>query len=182
MNPLLRFTLSAALCVFAAAAQAQTQPAGYVDFGKLSDSADGDSIEVNIKGTLLSFAAKIAEKSEPKASELLKNLHQVRVNVLKLSEKNRDQITEHAKSIRARLTTDKWEQVVSVQEKNEDVGVFVKMSEEAIQGLVVTVIEGGKEAVFVNIVGNIRAEQLAEVADQLNIEPLKKMAGKLKKS
>ena len=182
MNRLLRFTLSAALCVFAAAAQAQTQPVGYVDFGKLADSADGDSVEVNIKGTLLAFASKIAEKSEPKAAELLKNLHQVRVNVLKLSEKNRDQITERAKSIRAQLNTDKWDQVVSVQEKNEDVGVFVKMSEEAIQGLVVTVIEGGKEAVFVNIVGNIRADQLAEVADQLNIEPLKKLSGKLKKS
>jgi len=182
MNPLLRFTLSAALCVFAAAAQAQTQPAGYVDFGKLSDSADGDSIEVNIKGALLSFAVKVAEKSEPKASDLLKNLQQVRVNVLKLSEKNREQIAERAKAIRAQLTTDKWEQIVSVQEKKEDVGVFVKMSEEVIQGLVVTVIDGAKEAVFVNIVGNIRADQLAELADQLNIEPLKKMTGKLKKS
>ena len=182
MNPIIRFTLAAAICVITATAQAQTQPAGYVDFGKLSDSADGDSVEINIKGALLSFAAKVAEKSEPKASELLKNLQQVRVNVLKLNEKNREQIAERAKAIRAQLTTDKWEQIVSVQDKKEDVGVYVKMSAEAIQGLVVTVIDGAKEAVFVNIVGDIRADQLAEVADQLNIEPLKKMTGKLKKS
>jgi hypothetical protein len=183
MNRLLRLTLSAAVCLFTAAAQAQTQPAGYIDFGKLSTVGDGDSLEVNIKGALLSFAAKVAEKSEPKASELLKNLQQVRVNVLKLNEKNRDEIVERAKSIRAQLTTDKWEQIVSVQERKEDVGVYVKMgAEDSIQGLVVTVIDGAKEAVFVNIVGNIRADQLAEVADQLNIGPLKKMSGKFKKS
>lgn len=182
MNQLLRFTLASVICIVTAVAQAQTQPAGYVDFGKLSDSSDGDSVEINIKGALLSFAAKVAEKSEPKASELLKNLKQVRVNVLKLNEKNRAEITERAKSIRAQLTTDKWEQIVSVQDKKEDVGVYVKMnSDESIQGLVVTVIDGAKEAVFVNIVGDIRADQLAEVADQLNIEPLKKMTGKLKK-
>ena len=181
MNRLVRFTLMAAVCVFAAAAQAQTQPAGYVDFGKLSDDSDGDSVEINIKGALLSFAAKVAEKSEPKASELLKNLKQVRVNVLKLTDKNREQIAERAKAIRGQLSTDKWEQIVSVQDKKEDVGVYVKMSEEVIQGLVVTVIDGAKEAVFVNIVGDIRADQLAEVADQLNIEPLKKMSGKFGK-
>jgi hypothetical protein len=182
MNRLLRFTLAAAVCVITATAQAQTQPAGYVDFGKLSDGGDGDSVEINIKGALLAFAAKVAEKSEPKASELLKNLKQVRVNVLKLTEKNREEIAERAKAIRAQLVTDKWEQIVSVQEKKEDVGVYVKMSsDEAIQGLVVTVIDGSKEAVFVNIVGDIRADQLAEVADQLDIGPLKKMTGKFKK-
>lgn len=174
-------TLTVALCVLGAAAQAQTQPVGYVDFGKLSENADGESIEVNIKGALLSFAAKVAEKSEPKASELLRNIKEVRVNVLKLTEKNREAIAERAKAIRAQLTTEKWEQIVAVQDKKEDVGVFVKMSEEAIQGLVVTVLEGGKEAVFVNIVGDIRADQVAEVADRLNIEPLKKMGAKLKK-
>ena len=176
-----RLLLLSFLCVFASAARAES-PAGFVDFGKLSDAADGGSVEVNIKGALLSFAAKIAEKSEPKASELLKNLKQVRVNVLKLSDANRAAITERAKSIRAKLTSENWEQVVSVQEKKEDVGVYLKMrADESIEGLVVTVIDSGKEAVFVNIVGNIKADQLAELAGHLNLEPLKKLGGKIKK-
>ena len=38
-----------------------------------------------------------------------------------------------------------------------------------------TVMDGTKQAVFVNVVGNIKPEQLALIGDRLNIEPLKKL-------
>ena len=45
--------------------------------------------------------------------------------------------------------------------------------EETIEGLVVTVISGGREVVLVNIVGDIKPEQIATLAERFNIDPLK---------
>jgi Domain of unknown function (DUF4252) len=63
------------------------------------------------------------------------------------------------------------------------VAVYVKTrGEEAIEGLVVTVLDGNKkEAVFVNLVGDIRPDQVAAVGKALNIDPLKKAGESLRK-
>ena len=43
----------------------------------------------------------------------------------------------------------------------------------------VTVIDHKGEAVFVNIVGNINADQISKIADKYDIDPLKKIHVKL---
>ena len=46
----------------------------------------------------------------------------------------------------------------------------------------VTVLDGNKqEAVVVNVVGDIKPEQLAALGEAMNIEPLKKAGGSIKK-
>jgi hypothetical protein len=40
---------------------------------------------------------------------------------------------------------------------------------------VVTVIDGKKEAVLVNVVGNIQPEKLATLGERFDIEPLRKL-------
>jgi hypothetical protein len=69
-----------------------------------------------------------------------------------------------------------WTRVVTVQEggKDQDVGVYVKMNtDDTIDGVVVTVIDAGeKQAVLVNVVGNIKPEQIAALGRQLHIDPL----------
>ena len=37
------------------------------------------------------------------------------------------------------------------------------------------VIDGGKQAVFVNVVGDIKPEQLSMLGETLHIDPLKKL-------
>jgi hypothetical protein len=60
------------------------------------------------------------------------------------------------------------------------VDIHVKQhGDDAIDGLVVTVIDHNGEAVFVNIVGNINADQLAKIADKFDIEPLRHVHLKL---
>ena len=55
-------------------------------------------------------------------------------------------------------------------------GVFLKTrGGEAVQGLVVTVLEGNRQAVLINIVGDIKPEQIAEIGEKLGIDPLKKV-------
>lgn len=161
---------------------ADTEP-GYVDIGQLIPSTKGEFVEVNLSPAMLKFAARIAAREEPEAAELIGNLKRVRVNVVSLDDSNRASTLEQIGSIRRKLAADGWTQMVTVREKDErsHVDVHVKQKgEDAIEGLVVTVIDERGEAVVVNIVGNISAEQIAKVADNLNIEPLKQVRVKAK--
>jgi sugar/nucleoside kinase (ribokinase family) len=66
--------------------------------------------------------------------------------------------------------------MVTVREKadGDNVDIHVKQrGDEDIDGLVVTVIDHKGEAVFVNIVGNINADQISKIADKYDIDALK---------
>jgi hypothetical protein len=70
----------------------------------------------------------------------------------------------------------------TTKEKAQDVGVYLKtQNKDTVQGLVVVVIDGNKEAVFVNVVGDIKPEQLSMLGDKLHIDPLKKIGDKIEK-
>ena len=86
------------------------------------------------------------------------------------------------KKIRSDLDAQGWERIVTAQKKDEDVGVYLKTrGEEAVEGVVVTVIESNREAVFINIVGNIKPEKIAVIGERFNIEPLKKIGQAVEK-
>jgi len=53
---------------------------------------------------------------------------------------------------------------------------------EAVEGIVVTVLEDKGHAVFVNLVGDIRPDKLNTVGERFNIEPLKHLPGKSTKA
>ena len=162
---------------------AENPAPGYVDFGKFSPSASGgEFVEVNVKSNLIAMVARLTKKEEPEVAELLSGLQLIRVNVIGLNEENRAEIQERVKTIRGELDAQGWESIVTAQQKNEDVRIYLKIrGDEAVQGLVVTILEGNKQAVLVNIVGDIKPEKLAEVGEQFNIDPLKKIGRGLKK-
>ena len=162
---------------------AENQPPGYVDFGKFSPAASGgEFVEVNVKSNLISMVARLTQKEEPEVAQLLRGLQLIRVKVIGLNDENRAEIENRVKTIRGELEAQGWESIVTAQQKNEDVRIYLKIrGDEAVQGLAVTVLEGNKEAVLINIVGDIKPERLAEVGEQFNIDPLKKIGLGLKK-
>ena len=162
-----------------AVAHAEAQPPGYVDFGKFAPSTSAEQfVEVNLKGNLLKLAAQFTRKDEPDVAALIASLDQVRVNVVGLGEDNRAEVGKRLGTIRAELVAKGWERIVNVQEKSQDVGIFLKAGQgDVVEGLVVTVVDGDKEAVLINIVGNVKLEQVGKLGERLNIEPLKKVGG-----
>jgi len=166
---------SLALALTGAARAADTEP-GYADIGKLMPSAQGKFVEINLSPGMLKFAARIAAHQEPETADLLANLKRIRVNVVSLDDANRASTIEKIDAIRRSLEAQGWTQMVTVREKEggDNVDIHVKQhGDDAIDGLVVTVIDRNGEAVFVNIVGNINADQLAKVAEKFDIEPLR---------
>jgi len=156
---------------------------GFVDFGKIpASAAGGEFVEVSVGRALFAISARLFDKSEPEVAQLLRGLQLVRVNVVGLGEDNRAQIQEHVRKLRSELDGKGWERIVTVQQKKEDVAVYLKTrGEEAIEGLVLTVLDGDKEAVLINIVGNIKPEQVAMLGDKMGIDPLKKFGEARKK-
>jgi hypothetical protein len=176
--------LAAVAALVMARAQGGPSAAGDVDFGKFAPaSAGAEFVEVNINNNLIAMAARLAGAQEPEIAEVLKGLRRVRVNVIGLTDANRADILKRVADIRSELDTKGWERIVTAQQENEDVGVYVKTrGDEAVEGIVVTVVEGQREAVLVNIVGDLKPEKLAVVGERFNIEPLKKVGRPAEKS
>lgn len=180
MKTLIRTSLAAALVSLAlitSASAAETE-SGAIDIGQLMPSAKGQFVEVNLSAAMLKFAARIASRQEPEAAEMIRNLKSIRVNVVGLDDSNRASTVEQIENVRRKLETQGWTKMVTVREPNggDNVDVHVKQrGEEAIDGLVVTVLDKKGEAVFVNIVGNINADQIAQLAEKFDIEPLRKV-------
>ncbi len=164
--------LSAALPL---AAQDPSSP-GQVDFGTFEPPGSGGQfVEINIKGELIGFAARLTERHEPKIAELIRTLKGLRVNVIGVDDSNRDTLAQRIRALRSNLSERGWERIVTVQENGQDVGVYLKHgAEDTIEGVVITVLDGNKEAVFVNVVGNIQPDRIVALGEQLNILPLKK--------
>ena len=184
MKHFIRTTLAlATLSTFGAVTiLAEPLAPGYVDFGKLSPSASGgEFVEVRLNNNLISMVARLAEREEPEIGEILRGLRSIRVNVMELDEANRAEFKQRVSRISGKLDELGWDRVVTVRDGDEQVTVLVKTrGEEAVEGLFVSVIEGDKEAVLVNVVGDIRPEKLAMLGERFDIEPLKKAGLALK--
>ena len=185
MKAILRPTclIAVASLLLSAPLRADNPPPGLVDFGKFTKPTNGELVEINLSSDMIAMALQLAGKGQPDFADVLGGLHSVRVNVVGLDNQNREEVTTRIKSTRSELDKLGWQRLVSVQEKNEDVGIYLKTrGREAVEGLVITVLDGRKEAVFINIVGDLKIEKLAAIADKLNVDALKKVGELLKKA
>jgi hypothetical protein len=150
---------------------------GQVDFGSFSPpKGGGQFVEVNVPTALINLASQIVAKDDPDVAKLLDGLKLVKVNVIGLDDENRPELEKRAQKLRQDLSGNGWVRVVTVQEKDQDVSVYLKMDDKgAVQGLTAVVIDGKDDAVFANVVGNIKPEQLAMIGEKFNIKPLEKL-------
>jgi hypothetical protein len=181
MKSFLRFFVTAAaLSAALVVPSLNAEESALVDFGKFASAPDREFVEINLRAGLLKFAAKIVAIEEPEAAELIRNIRHVRVNVVGLDDSNRRSTIERVEAIRADLEKRGWEKIVTVREGQDqggdDIAIYMKTrGDEAIDGIVVTVVEKRGEAVLVNIVGDIRAEQIAKLGEKLDVAPLRKL-------
>lgn len=180
MKQLLKLILPVliATSILGSVVRAEDSPAGSVDVAKFFPAdLDGGRVTVDLKGALLTIAAQIAKHEDPEAAEILSGLKQVRVNVVDLKKNDAASLTKSINSGRKSLEDSGWSKIVSVQEntKGDDVAIHVKTKgEESIEGLCITVIGSDKQAVFVNLVGDVKPDKLAKLGAALDIPGLKK--------
>lgn len=180
MKPSIRSLLATATLLFAwpVVNFASALETGAMDIGPLIPSAKGECVDINLTATMLKFAARLTAPQEPETAELIRNLKSIRVQVVGLDDSNRKGTVEQIEAVRRRMEVGGWAKVVAVRESEsgENITIHLKQrGEESIDGIVVTVIDKKGQALFVNIVGDIQADQIALVAEKFNITPLQKL-------
>ena len=167
----------AVLAAAGASARAETPPPGQVDFGTFRPpGSNSEFVEINVPASLIGLAARFFEKQEPDVAKLLNGIQLVHVSVIGLNDQNRAELEQRAEHVRKELETKGWERVVKVLKDEQDIGIYLKtQGKETVQGLALVLFAGKDQAVFANVVGDIKPEQLALLGERLHIEPLKNL-------
>jgi len=172
----------AALVITTASLSAAGRP-GAVDFGVIpGPSGHGEQVEVHVPRNLVSIAAKIVAREQPEVARLLGSIESVHVRVVGLDEGNRAAVLKRVDEVRSELARAGWQKIVSARDGGDDVAIFMQTTaDETIEGVALTVLGGDSEAVFINVVGSIRPEELAEIAEALRVPHLAHVAAIIEK-
>ncbi len=129
---------------------------------------DTEIIEVTLSGAMLRAAGNIVKHEAPEIGELVGNLEAVNAVLLQ----NWDGPSKPARNLIRDIAEDldeDWERVVRIRKRDELIYVFIHLDRrEEIDGLLV-LMQNRDELVFSNLVGHIDLEQVAEIAEYMEI-------------
>lgn len=163
------------LLVLATTANAQNARLNFDKLNGLENRAI-DVIEVTIDGKMLDLAkrvtGKVKDKNANKVAEGIKNLQGIYVRVFNFEKENEYNVSD-IDEISSQLNAPGWERLANVRSKknNQKVDVFTMFNGDKMSGLAVIMSEA-KSVVFVNIIGEIDIELLAELGGNWNIPNL----------
>jgi hypothetical protein len=162
----------AALAVTVAAAADPARIPGFVDPQAFIDlfGDDAVTVEVSLRGALL----KALSGLDPELAATTRGLESIQAVILELGDSPR---AERARALvrdtEQRLMRAGWERLARVQDEGAEVKVLVLNDEEAIQGLVVLVVDLDEgNVVFANVAGAIDLSAIARVGDDLDLPGL----------
>lgn len=143
---------------------------GYVDLSGIDKFKDSEeTVEVFITKPLLSLVASATSEEDPALFNLLKNLALIRVDQFALKETDAKKVRDVISNLSQKLEKERWSRIVRVKESKERVEIFIKEQNGNVAGILVMSVDDNKEAVFVNIVGNIDMQQLGKLSKKFNI-------------
>ena len=142
---------------------------------KLSAKAK-ETVEVNMEGPMLKWASKFLSAEDPeekKAAKLVENLKGIYVRSFEFTEEGAYTAAE-VEALRAQFRSPEWSRVVGVRSENDgdNVDVFFHMENEKVAGIVIIAAEP-RELTFVNILGPLEVDQLADLGGEFGIPKLK---------
>lgn len=144
------------------------------DVEKLSAKAK-ETVDVSMEGPMLRWAAKFLSAEDPderKAAKLITNLKGIYVRSYEFDTEG-GYTSAEVEELRAQFRPPVWSRVVGVRSQHEgdNVDVFFKLEDDQMAGIVIVSAEA-KELTFVNIVGPIDVDQLADLGGEFGIPKL----------
>lgn len=149
------------------------------DIEKLSSKAK-ETVEVTMDGPMLHWASKFLaadDAEEAKCAKLVENLRGIYVRSFEFDGEGAYTQAE-VEALRSQVRGPDWHRVVGVRSERdgENVDVFFKLENDKMAGIVIIDAEP-RELTFVNIVGPMDVDQLADLGGEFGIPRLK--TGKL---
>ncbi len=146
---------------------------GFVD-GKPFIEAVGEgavTVEVSLGGALLSAVTKM----DPELHQLASGLKSLHAIVLKTEDEARTaKVRSLVESLQEKLKREGWEALATIRDEESVVRILVLNDDEAIQGLVVMVVEE-EEIVFVNLAGVLDLAAIAAIGAGFDLPGLDKL-------
>ena len=148
---------------------------GFIDGSAFAALAGEDSelVEVNIGPSLLKAIARGA-KQDHEAAAVLSGLLNVSAYIVELD--GADAVSRATKMIGDIVQTldrSGWERLVKVRDRGELVNVYIRNSDELVDGLVVLVFDRNEnQVVFANLVGSIDLAKIGDLDGALDIPGL----------
>jgi len=144
------------------------------DVEKLSAKAK-ETVEVNMDGPMLRWASKFLSSEDPderKAAKLVANLKGIYVRISEF-DKDGAYSADEVEALRSQFRPPVWSRVVGVRSERDgdNVDIFFRLEDEHMTGIVIVAAEA-KELTFVNIVGPIEVDQLADLGGEFGIPKL----------
>ena len=146
---------------------------GYFNLDNIDKMLDVDpTLEINLDGCLVSMAASAPKIARPDRADVLNNLLYVRVERYYLPRDKRKTVQNKNSELAKNLDKNGWERIVRVRENRDDVYIYLKPDKKKIVGIVVMAIEGSKDVLFANIVGDIDPEQIGRIGSRWDLDQL----------
>jgi hypothetical protein len=144
------------------------------DVEKLSAKAR-ETVEVTMDGPMLRWASKFLSAEDPeeaKAAKLVANLKAIYVRSFEF-DKEGSYTSAEVEALRSQMHVPGWSRVVGVRSERDgdNVDVFFKLEDDRMAGIVIIDAEP-RELTFVNIVGPIDVDQLADLGGEFGIPRL----------
>jgi hypothetical protein len=144
------------------------------DIEKLSAKAR-ETVEVTMDGPMLRWASKFLSADDPeeeKAARLVANLKGIYVRSFEFDKEGAYSAVE-VDALRSQFHSPGWSKVVGVRSEGDgdNVDIFFKLENEKMAGIVIIAAEA-RELTFVNIVGPLEVDQLADLGGEFGIPRL----------
>jgi len=144
------------------------------DVEKLSAKAK-ETVEVTMDGPMLRWASKFLSAEDPeeaKCAKLVANLKGIYVRSFEF-DKDGEYSAADVEALRSQLHSPVWSRVVGVRSERDgdNVDIFFKMEDDKMAGIVIIAAEA-RELTFVNIVGPLELDQLADLGGEFGIPKL----------
>lgn len=150
--------------------------AGYFPLDELIPR-DELTIEINLQGALLQMVANAVGYEDPEFSELVNKLEAIRVRVAETGSLDQEALRSRFENASRDLEADGWLVIVRVREYDEDIYIYSRERDGKIVGMTVFALESPGEAVVINIIGEIRPDQLMGLGATFDIPQLEDMPG-----
>jgi hypothetical protein len=144
------------------------------DVEKLSAKAK-ETVEVTMDGPMLKWASKFLSAEDPeekKCAELVANLRGIYVRSFEF-DKDGAYTSAEVEALRSQVRAPGWSRVVGVRSERDgdNVDVFFKLENDKMAGIVIIAAEP-RELTFVNIVGPLEVDQLADLGGEFGVPRL----------
>lgn len=154
--------------VVAALASTAVLAQGSFDFSRIPGLPAEPSVQIDLPAGMIDFVTQSLRDTDPGAAETLAGIRNVRVLVYEDLDET-GPVLETIDEASRMLEDEGWQRMVYINDGDDKVRLYVRLGDGALTGMTVMVLDGGGEAVFVNVDGAIDPATLGQLASSFGV-------------